>query len=99
MKKKIQALMALYGKLALIIYLTIFILVFLGFYLALQAGVDLESWSWFQGRLGQTGTMVIAYVATKITQPARIALTVALTPIVARSLGREEKKNDEKVSN
>ena len=41
MKKKIQDLIALYGKLALIIYFTIFILVFFGFYFALQAGVDL----------------------------------------------------------
>ncbi len=98
MKKKIQDLIALYGKLALIIYFTIFVLVFFGFYFALQAGVDLESWSMFEDRLGQAGTAVVAYVATKITQPIRIAATVALTPMIARFLGKEEGKDGEKVS-
>ena len=99
MKKKIQDLIALYGKLALITYFVIFLLVFFSFYFAIQAGVDLESWSLFEGKLEQAGTAVVAYVATKITQPIRIAVTVALTPLIARILGKEEKKGAEKVSN
>ena len=95
MKNKIQELMALYGKLAIIIYLSIFFLVFLSFYLAIEAGVDLESWSLFKGRLGQAGQVVIAYAATKITQPIRIAVTVALTPLVARFLGKEREDGAE----
>ena len=99
MKKKIQDLIALYGKLAFIIYLSIFFLVFVTFYLMLQAGVDLESLSWFQGRLGQAGTVVIAWVATKLTQPIRIAVTVAITPIVAHWFGKKERKDEKKISN
>ncbi|MEC7986787.1 MAG: DUF1279 domain-containing protein [Myxococcota bacterium] len=98
MKNKVQELMALYGKLALIIYIVIFLVVLSVFYIAIEVGVDLESWSYFQGRLGQAGTLVVAWVATKITQPIRIAMTVALTPIVARFFGKKEREDGTEIS-
>ena len=98
MKNKIQELIALYGKLAFITYFIIFALVFSGFYVAIQSGVDLEEWSLFRGRLGQAGTIVVAYVATKITQPIRIAAAVAITPIVAQFIEKKESRDENEVS-
>nr|CCA16393.1 conserved hypothetical protein [Albugo laibachii Nc14] len=40
----------------------------------------------------KTGSFVIAWVATKFTEPIRLAITLAITPRIARFLGRAPKK-------
>lgn len=40
----------------------------------------------------KTGSFVIAWVATKFTEPLRLALTLAITPRIARLVGRAPKK-------
>lgn len=40
----------------------------------------------------KTGSFVLAWVATKFTEPLRFALTLAVTPRIARFLGRAPKK-------
>ncbi|KAJ0411661.1 hypothetical protein ATCC90586_004130 [Pythium insidiosum] len=40
----------------------------------------------------KTGSFVIAWVATKFTEPLRLAVTLAITPRIARLVGRAPKK-------
>jgi hypothetical protein len=74
--ERLKRLGAEYGQLALWVYFGIFALVFVGFALAIRAGVEVE------GAAGSAGVWGAAYVATKLTQPLRIAATLALTPVV-----------------
>lgn len=85
MKDRLEALLQKYGKLALIIYFTIFGLVLTGFALAIRAGVQVES------AAGEAGTLGAAWVATKLTQPLRILATVVLTPLVSKLVDRFRK--------
>ncbi|KAF1790667.1 protein of unknown function DUF1279 [Phytophthora cactorum] len=39
----------------------------------------------------KTGTFLLAWIATKFTEPLRLALTIAVTPRIARLLGRAPK--------
>ena len=85
MKARLEALLAKYGKLALIIYFAIFALVLAGFAIAIRIGVQVES------AAGEAGTLGAAWLATKLTQPLRILATVLLTPVVARVLEKFKK--------
>lgn len=85
MKDRLEALLAKYGKLALIIYFGIFGLVLAGFAIAIRAGVQVET------AAGEAGTLAAAWVATKLTQPLRIIATLVLTPIVGKVLDRFKK--------
>jgi hypothetical protein len=78
MAKDPKKLIAEYGTTALVVYLVIFAAVLAGFWLAIRTGWRPESTA------GNAGTLAAAYVATKVTQPLRIAGTLALTPLVAR---------------
>ena len=78
MKKTVQNLLAEYGTVAVIVYFTIFFAVLGGFWLAIQFGWRPSS------AAGNMGTLAAAYIATKLTQPIRIAATVVVTPIVAK---------------
>ena len=40
------------------------------------------------------GDFAVAWIATKFTEPLRLALTAAITPSVARMLGRAPPKDD-----
>lgn len=77
---RLQALLQEYGSTALITYFVIFALVLSGFAIAIQQGVQVESAG------GSAGVLAGAWVATKLTQPLRIAATLVLTPLVARLL-------------
>lgn len=84
--KKIKELATEYGPWAIGTYLVIFALVITGFAVAIKLGFDPD------GVTGNLGTLAAAWVATKATQPLRIAATVALTPIAARLFRRKENK-------
>ncbi len=86
---KLKALLARYGRLALITYFTVFALVFVGFYVAIAAGVQPE------GVGAGMGTVGGAYLATKLTQPIRIGATLFLTPIIDALLRRFRPREDE----
>jgi O-antigen ligase len=77
-KKSLNHVITEYGVIALILYLIIFVLVLLGVYSAIKAG-----WS-PKGFAGQTGTWLVAYLITKATTPIRLAVTIALAPVVAK---------------
>ena len=78
MVEKLKQILAQYGPLAFGIYMTLFFGVLVGFYLAITAGWAPESVA------GRAGAFTAAYVATKLTQPLRIAATLVLTPFVGR---------------
>jgi len=77
LSERLKALFAEYGQLAIVIYLVIFVVVLAGFAVAIRFGVQVE------GTAGAAGTLGAAWLATKLTQPLRIAAALALTPVVA----------------
>ncbi|MEP6621915.1 MAG: hypothetical protein ABJE47_21510 [bacterium] len=82
MRKTLKEVLTEYGTTALIIYLVIFVIVLGASYVAISAG-----WA-PKGAAGKTGTFAAAYIVTKLTQPFRIAGSVALTPVVAKVYDR-----------
>jgi len=78
--ERLKLLIAEYGRVAIGVYLVLFATVLGCFYGAFLLGLPLE------GASGAGGALLGSWVAAKITQPARIALTAILTPIVARYL-------------
>jgi hypothetical protein len=81
MKQRLQDHLAEYGSIALIIFLMIFVLTYLGFFIAIKTGADIGD-----SAAGKTGTFVAAWLATKLTLPIRIGATFVLTPLAAALL-------------
>jgi hypothetical protein len=81
-KERLKTLLAEYGRVALYTYLGLFVLVFAAFAVAIAAGVQVASAE------GGAGVLGMAYVATKVSQPIRIAATLALTPVIATWINR-----------
>jgi hypothetical protein len=79
-KRKLEELLTRYGPIALWTYLVIFVIVLAAFAGAIAMGADVESAS------GGATTLGAAWLATKVTQPLRIAATFVLTPVVARGV-------------
>ncbi|MBL8614941.1 MAG: DUF1279 domain-containing protein [Deltaproteobacteria bacterium] len=100
LQARLRTLFRTYGRVALGVWFSVFALTWLGFYLALGAGLDLAAFlravaetlhldaqAWASAGAG-TGQVVIAYAAAQVTKPLRIVITLTLTPVVARWLGR-----------
>src|SRR5689334_19269664 len=85
MRRTLKQIMAEYGAVAVVLYLVIFALVLCSAWVALRAGWAPSSVS------GKASTFAAAYIITKLTQPIRIGVTVALTPFVARIYERVTK--------
>jgi hypothetical protein len=81
-RKTIKNLLVEYGAMAVVVYFALFFLVWFGFAAAINAGWQPTS------TVGSAGTWVAAYIATKFTQPLRIAATVVLTPLSAKMYER-----------
>ena len=79
-REKLKSLLAEYGNVALGTYIVIWLLTLAGFAVAISMGMRVEGAASGAGLLGAT------WLATKLTQPFRIAGTLALTPIVAAVL-------------
>lgn len=89
MKERLQQILAEYGPIAVVVYLTIFFIVLFAAWAAIHFGWRPESVA------ASVGTFTAAYLFTKLTQPVRIALTLALTPIVGRVYHRIARKPPE----
>jgi hypothetical protein len=76
-RDKLKALLEEYGRVAIWTYLVIWLTVLGGFALAISMGFSVASAE------GSVGVLGAAWLATKLTQPLRIAGTLALTPLVA----------------
>jgi hypothetical protein len=81
-RKTLKQIAAEYGAVAVVVYLSIFAAVLLGSWAAIHLGWKPE------GAGGRVGSFTAAYIATKLTQPLRIAATLALTPLVAKAYER-----------
>jgi hypothetical protein len=81
-REKLKVLIAESGAIVLWVYFGIFGIVLVSFALAIQFGANV------QGAAGTAGTWGAAYLATKLTQPLRIAATLAITPALASFLRR-----------
>ena len=79
MRRTFQTLLAEYGAVFVIVYFTIFFAVLGAFWVGITTGWRPAS------AAGSAGAFTAAYLATKVTQPLRIAASVALTPLVARA--------------
>jgi hypothetical protein len=86
-REKLKALLEVYGRVAIAVYFGIFVLTLAGFALAISFGIELES------AKGGAGLLMASWLATKLTQPLRIAGTVALTPIVAGAMKRRRARS------
>lgn len=78
--EKLKALLAEYGNIAVATYVVIWLATMAGFAIAISMGVKVESAS------GGVGLLGASWVAAKLTQPLRIAGTLAATPLVAAVL-------------
>lgn len=78
MRRTLKQIAAEYGAVAVVVYLTIFTVVLLGAWAAIHFGWKPDSAG------GRVGSFTAAYIVTKLSQPLRIAATLALTPVVAR---------------
>jgi len=77
-RKTINAILVEYGKVAVAVYLVIFTLVLVSFWAAIRFGWQPTSTA------GNAGAWTAAYIATKVTQPLRIAATLVVTPFIAK---------------
>ena len=86
MRKTLKQVFAEYGAIAVVLYLAIFFIVFIGAWLGIRMG-------WAPGGVaGTAGTWTAAYIVTKITQPLRIAATVVLTTFIGKLWRRGQPK-------
>ena len=85
MRKTLKKVLAEYGAIAVVLYLTIFFAVFIGAYFAIQLGWAPESVA------GTAGVWTAAYLITKVTQPLRIASTVVLTTFLGKLWDKRRK--------
>ena len=77
-RRRLKDILVEYGIVALVVHYLIFGLVLVGSYVAMRTG-------WRPaGGVANAGTWAAAYVLTKVVQPLRIAVTLALTPMAAR---------------
>ncbi|MGI9075858.1 MAG: FAM210A/B-like domain-containing protein [Gemmatimonadaceae bacterium] len=82
MRRTVREIFARYGAIAVGVYFAIFFAVLFGFWASIHFGWRPASSS------GQVGAFTAAYIATKVTQPLRIAATLALTPLLAKVYDR-----------
>jgi hypothetical protein len=86
-REKLKALLEEYGRVAIYTYLVIWLTVLAGFIIAISAGLDVST------KTGGAGVLLSAWLATKLTQPLRIAGTLAATPLVAAALKKWRKQH------
>jgi len=92
-REKLKLLLEEYGRVAIWVYLVIWLSVLAGFAIAISAGFDVKS-----GPAGM-GVIGAAWVATKLTQPLRIAGTLLLTPAISALLNKWRGRHKQDKSN
>ncbi len=86
--KKLKDLLEEYGRWALFLHLLMWGVTFCVVFCIIQFGM--RDWVvghltvWFGGEYAQAGTILVAYAATKLTQPIRLMMLVVLVPFVKR---------------
>jgi hypothetical protein len=91
LKERLKTLLLDYGKIAIITYFTIFFLVLGAFFIGISAGLKKPDGE--TSKLGLLAMLGAAYGATKLTQPIRILVTLALTPVLGRGWARIQRRH------
>ncbi len=86
--RTLRRILAQYGTIAVVVYLTLHMIVLFAFYLAIKMGWTPE------GLVGEAGIWTAAYLLTKLTQPIRLGVTVLVTPFIARLFSRPVRSVD-----
>ena len=81
-REKLKQTLEVYGRLALWVYLVIWVATLAGFAIAISAGFNVNG-----GAVGM-GVLGAAWVATKLTMPLRIGATLLVTPVVSAVLDK-----------
>lgn len=81
LSERVKTLFAEYGTLGLIVWYAVFGSTLAGAAALIEFGVD---WPWLEEKVGGAGTWAGAYVITKATMPARVALVAGVLPFLAR---------------
>jgi hypothetical protein len=82
MRDRVRRFLAEYGVVGVVVYLAIHLAVFFGAWAAIEAG-------WRpRGVAAEVGAVVGAYLFTSLTKVPRFAVTVVVTPFVARAWER-----------
>ena len=95
LKSKWKKILDEYGRLAIIVHLSIFFISWISFFLLIQFGFkdtivsffqspSLPQWLVLDPEEASKGTIILAYGVTRIVSPLRIALTASLVPLIAR---------------
>ena len=74
--ERLKAMLNEYGPILVAVYLVIYVVTVVGFAIALTQGTEVE------GTAGAAGLWAGAWVAAKLTQPIRVLVTLAVTPVV-----------------
>jgi len=82
LRSRYERLVEEYGTAAVVVYFSLFFATLFGFWIAITRGFEPEGWA------AGTGTLGGAYLATKLTQPIRIAATLVLTPLAVSAWRR-----------
>ena len=95
LKRKLQEGLEKYGPVAALVWFTLFFGTWGGFYVALNAGVDMigvfDQWGIdTDGVAGTAGLVGIAYALSQVTKPVRIVAFLALTPPIAHWWARRK---------
>ena len=87
MRKTLKNVFAEYGAIAVVVYLALFFIVFIGAWAGIRLG-------WAPGGVAAAaGAWTAAYIVTKITQPLRIGATVLITTFIGKFWRRADPKN------
>lgn len=81
-----------YGAIALVVHYVIFAIVIVSFWAGIRMGWKPSD------TLANVGAWTAAYIAAKITQPARIVVTIAITPFVAHAYERVTRRSRQRSS-
>lgn len=84
-KARLEAL----GTLGLVVHFSVFFACILGFAALISTGLHAQiPWVRDHAEIGSGATFVVAYGLTQALKPARILLTLAVTPVLARWRGQ-----------
>jgi hypothetical protein len=84
-----KTLIAEFGLIAIATHLTIFVCMLIGVTVAVKLGLKVD------GAGGSAGAVGVAYLATQVTYPLRIGITLLLTPVIATALRRNQELIEE----
>lgn len=89
MRARLKRMVDVYGRLAVGVYIAIYALTIATFFVLLRAGFQHHLPEWLTSVLPAEGTTFVgAWAMAKVLQIPRIMLALAITPLVAKMLGR-----------